>query len=512
MTIQNSNLSTLPQRSRGFQTQPEVLDPVQCTVHGDIPAWVSGVLYRAGPGTFDIDLPDGRRYEIQHWFDGLAQIHRFEIENGKVSYMSRNTASGVEESIKNGQQCGGTFGQDICQTIFAKTASVMKNVDAKPKENGPSDINNNVVIAVKYPGVNNPKVVTVLTDANRLVNLDWKTLEPQELFQYAKFNSKFDGMLSAAHPCVDPNTNETWQFVTVLGPKPGYNVFTISDANPEGELVGFVPANAAYIHSSFLTENYYVLCVPSYYMDGRELKEKRNAVGSLHFDENAPTQFFVFDRRQRKHVATYEAPAFFFFHSINAYDNGTDLTLDVIGYKDASIVQAVYLANVSEKKPFAKKYTVQDVRRYTLSDVSSSTESPRQASISILAKDVTPELPRVNDAYYCRPYTYFYGSNIEDLSTEYGIFSDSVSKTNVETGESWVWKEADCRPGEPIFIADPQGHDEDDGVLLSVVLDERKAESFLVVLSAKTMQEIARAQIHSVVPFGFHGAFMSELP
>ncbi|KAJ2960257.1 hypothetical protein NQZ79_g4392 [Umbelopsis isabellina] len=512
MTIQNSNLPTLPQRSKGFQTQPEVLNPVECTVHGEIPAWISGILYRAGPGTFDIDLPDGKKYEIQHWFDGLAQIHRFEIENGKVSYMSRNTASGVEKSIKQGQERSATFGQDICQTVFAKTASVMKDVAAKSKENGPSDTNINVVIAVQYPGVNNPKVVTVLTDANRLVNLDWKTLEPQELYNYSKFNSKFDGMLSAAHPCVDPNTNETWQFVTILGPNPGYNVFTISDANPEGELVGFVPAKSAYIHSSFLTENYYVLCVPPYYINGRELMEKRNVAGALHFDEDTSTQFFVFDRRQRKHVATYEAPAFFFFHSINAYDNGTDLTLDVIGYAEPSVVQALYFANVVQQVPFPKKLTVQDVRRYTLSDVSSGTESPRQASMSFLAKDVAPELPRVNDANYCRPYTYFYAANMADLNTEYGIFSDSVSKTNVKTGESWVWKEADCRPGEPVFIADPQGHDEDDGVLLSVVLDERKAESFLVVLSAKTMQEIARAQIHSVVPFGFHGAFMSELP
>jgi carotenoid cleavage dioxygenase-like enzyme len=129
-----------------------------------------------------------------------------------------------------------------------------------------------------------------------------------------------------------------------------------------------------------------------------------------------------------------------------------------------------------------------------------------------LAKGVAPELPRVNDANYCRPYTYFYAANTADQKTEYGIFSDSVSKTNVETGESWIWKEEDCRPGEPIFIADPEGQDEDDGVLLSVVLDERKAESFLIVLNAKTMQEIARAQVHSVIPFGFHGAFMSQLP
>jgi carotenoid cleavage dioxygenase-like enzyme len=176
--------------------------------------------------------------------------------------MSRNTASGVEKRIKDGQERSSTFGQDICQTVFAKTASTIKETPARPKGDGPSDTNVNVVVAVNYPGVNNPKVVTMLTDSNRIVDLDWKTLEPKELYNYSKFNPKFEGMLSAAHPCVDPNTNETWQFVTVMGQNPGYNVFTISDASPEGELVGFVPAKSAYIHSSFLTENYYVLCVP----------------------------------------------------------------------------------------------------------------------------------------------------------------------------------------------------------------------------------------------------------
>jgi torulene dioxygenase len=77
----------------------------------------------------------------------------------------------------------------------------------------------------------------------------------------------------------------------------------------------------------------------------------------------------------------------------------------------------------------------------------------------------------------------------------------------METGEHWIWKEDDCKPSEPIFIADPHGQEEDDGVLLSVVLDEVKGASFLAVIDAKNMKEIARAEVNSVVPFGFHGAF-----
>jgi carotenoid cleavage dioxygenase-like enzyme len=47
--------------------------------------------------------------------------------------------------------------------------------------------------------------------------------------------------------------------------------------------------------------------------------------------------------------------------------------------------------------------------------------------------------------------------------------------------------------------------DDDDGVILSVVLDGLRGESFLLVQDAATFAEIARARAPVVVPFGFHG-------
>ena len=66
-------------------------------------------------------------------------------------------------------------------------------------------------------------------------------------------------------------------------------------------------------------------------------------------------------------------------------------------------------------------------------------------------------------------------------------------------------------PGEPIFLPDPQGKDEDDGVLLSVVLDGTKGKSYLLCLDAKSFEEVGRAEMESVVAFGFHGTHTSNL-
>jgi len=75
----------------------------------------------------------------------------------------------------------------------------------------------------------------------------------------------------------------------------------------------------------------------------------------------------------------------------------------------------------------------------------------------------------------------------------------------VERRTSEVWVEPGCYPGEPVFVADPEGSGEGDGVLLSVVLDTDAATSFLLVLDAATLEEVARSGVPHHIPFGFHG-------
>jgi beta,beta-carotene 9',10'-dioxygenase len=59
-------------------------------------------------------------------------------------------------------------------------------------------------------------------------------------------------------------------------------------------------------------------------------------------------------------------------------------------------------------------------------------------------------------------------------------------------------------------MARPAGVEEDDGVLLSVVLDIGARSSFLLVLDAATLGELARASAPHHIPFGFHGNYFSN--
>ena len=60
----------------GLQNCREQLEPVDCEISGDFPNWLNGVLFRAGPGVFDIKI-NNRIASFQHWFDAIAMIHRF---------------------------------------------------------------------------------------------------------------------------------------------------------------------------------------------------------------------------------------------------------------------------------------------------------------------------------------------------------------------------------------------------------------------------------------------------
>jgi len=119
----------------------------------------------------------------------------------------------------------------------------------------------------------------------------------------------------------------------------------------------------------------------------------------------------------------------------------------------------------------------------------------------------SPELPTFNPRYATKPSRYIFGVCDRGNST----FVDGIMKLDTHTKESVARIIHAHSPGEPIFIPDPNGIDEDDGVCLSVVLDGTQGKSHLLVMDAKSFTEIGRAEMESVVPFGFHGAHVSHL-
>ena len=66
-------------------------------------------------------------------------------------------------------------------------------------------------------------------------------------------------------------------------------------------------------------------------------------------------------------------------------------------------------------------------------------------------------------------------------------------------------------PGELFFIPNPTGIEEDDGVLVTIVFDGEREQSYVLVLDGQTFTEINRSYLPYNVPFSFHGNWFPEL-
>jgi len=215
----------------------------------------------------------------------------------------------------------------------------------------------------------------------------------------------------------------------------------------------------------------------------------------------------VIDRETGMEVANFTSDAFFQFHHVHAYENAADNTLviDLITYPNNSMIVDLFL-DVIHHHP-------EQLRDGALAGQVSRFRLPMSSPYShVTGQKLGPvmELPITNHQFTFKPYTYVYGVGFSDSEAS-SFFFDAISKLNIETGETVVWAKDGCFPGEPIFVADPKGTEEDDGVLLSVVLDSTTATSFLLVLKAQTLEEIATASVPHHIPFGFHGAYHSTL-
>jgi carotenoid cleavage dioxygenase-like enzyme len=190
-----------------------------------------------------------------------------------------------------------------------------------------------------------------------------------------------------------------------------------------------------------------------------------------------------------------KAEPFFCFHHVNAYEEGEELVVDLVAYDDDRIVRSLYLKELRS----GGSIPTPELRRYRVP------LDGGEASGETIAEGF--ELPRINyRRHNGRPYRYVYGTG----PSEPGGFLATIQKGDVVERSTLEWSEPGAYPGEPVFVPAPDAEREDDGVLLSLVLDAPAESSFLLVLDAGDLSEIARARVPHAIPFGFHGQFLSS--
>jgi len=394
----------------------------------------------------------------------------------------------------------------------------------------------------KYPYAWNPgvdvsrigDVCIALTDQNLYTSFDCDTADTLEAQWNFDDSQKSIETLSAAHWRYDPATDTHYDFISSFGFAPftqnTYKLWRLKkDANGKettereffAELKG---ANMSFVHSFHLTEKYIVFTRPPAHYSFFDLVFKHSTPYNATFlDPTVPVKFHIVDRESGKQIEEIdgntwtsnltvakptafrgEGPGWFHSHTVNAYEaaNGT-IVADYCAYPDMGIFYGDFLLNLVDN-PYDYMRTIEPARLVRcLIDVTAKSTSCR------VVVDKTFELPTYDmERRQGKEYRYAYASSAVGMDSD---FVDQLVKVDLQTSQmthEWHdWSGGHWFVNEPVFIANPNGTDEDDGVLTCVVWDAESDASSLLVLNAKDFTELARVHLGVKVQAHFHGKF-----
>jgi beta,beta-carotene 9',10'-dioxygenase len=461
-----------PAYDLGFATQATETDLQDLPVHGSVPPWLSGMLLRTAPAKYEV-ADDA----YKHWFDGLAMLHRFGFANGRVSYSSRFLQScAYTEALRKRRISRPEFATMPRFTWIERLAHWIH-----PR------LTDNCNVSVGKLGDR----IVAFTETPSPIQLDPQTLEVAGHYSYG---GHVRGALSIAHPHLDYERHCHYTYVLEFGRNSRYHITRIDTHSGRPSLVTTISAKTpAYIHTIGMSERHLVVAEFPLVVNPLRLRfSSEPFICNYRWRPQLGTRFHVIDKETGEVTRVAQARAFFAFHHVNAFDAGNEVVADVVAFPDADIIDQLYLHRLRSQVALS----VGRLTRFRI--------GPRGDVREEELSDRAIELPRIHYRSRAgRPYRYVYAAG----NGAPGQFFDSLAKLDLEHAAERSWRDEECYPGEPVFVSRPGATDEDDGVVLSVVLDAKRGKSFLLVADAATFDEVARVQLPYVVTFGFHGNF-----
>jgi carotenoid cleavage dioxygenase-like enzyme len=469
-----SEQTTKVDHRAGFETLSDELTNDRAVIAGEIPPWLTGTLIRNGPARFEVE-----DQAFHHWFDGLAMLHAFSFADGEVSYSNRFLRSEAHRAAESGEISHRQFATDPCRSIFKRLTSSFDE---------PTGGNANVNLTRlgdRY---------LAMTETPIPVEFD-----PQTLATLGVADAPAPGQVTIAHPHQDPVSAELVSYAAHMGPRSSYKVYAQAPGGKPRVICSVPVRNPAYMHSFAITERYAVLSEWPLVVNpiglGTSGLRGRPFIENYEWKPGRGTRYRVVDLREGVVRGTFEGEAMFSFHHVNAFERDGELVLDLVAYDDSAVIDALYLDRLRSDDSAVPR---PELRRVTIDlDAGDVESAPLAAGF---------ELPRINYAYNGREYGYAYG-----VDARPGGFLDTLQKVDLASGDVETWSEDGCFPGEPVYVPSPGASVEDDGVILSVVLDAPGGASFLLVLDASTFEERARARVPHRIPFGFHGQYFGDV-
>jgi carotenoid cleavage dioxygenase-like enzyme len=533
----------------------EIVDPVQLVVaSGALPSWLKGSLLRTGSGLYE----NGKR-RFGHVFDGHAKLSKLQFNESGVFFQTRFVQTDV---YKKSEKL-----HDIAPhlTFYPVIPPWKLNPEVLVGPTDAANINVWQTGNVVYAGCE--QLTTTSFDPETLTTIGHTKYSAVGLAVTGMAPS-----MSGAHPSRFPNTTDSvgWSGdFKMAGAKQTIKLHRDRDT-PTGltrQTIGQVQADwMPMMHSFAVTSKYAML--PQYPMKveiGKAMEHMDVLDGTIWFgDDQQPTLLHVFDLHANPArgdtppppVKSFEVPAFMAVHQISAFDaisaDGRPLLVfDCIAYPDGAFMtnrQSFGNLTCMQDPVCTKAYIAKGAyTRYTLDmsaedatedsaggsgdggvEHASYSEDAYSKNFTVHSREVIDpthgpmavEMPRMNDQFEASPrYCIFYSGAsypITDFDMNPMLLKCNVCSAPPAGGNASAiadvlsWSRQNHYPSEAIFVPRPGGTAEDDGVLLSIVLSGEMQRSYLIVLDAKDMSELAMAYLPVRVPYDVHGHFVQQ--
>lgn len=448
---------------------------LSCT-QGAVPRALRGTLFRNGPGRLE-------RGDVHynHPFDGDGMITRFAFDEGEVVYSNRFVRTReLEAEEEAGRVLYRGFGTNL-------PGGLLRNA-----------------LRFRFKNAANTNVIA---HGGRLLAL-WEggwphRLEPETLETLERFSfsggllnpfSRIERAIApelpfSAHPSIDPETGEMFNFGIAYGARNRLLVYRISadDVLDEPRVVEL--DRMSFVHDFVLTPNWCVFFLPRVdFKVGRALLGLTTPVDSLSIQPEAPMTALLVPRRGGEPVRI-ELCSGFVFHFAHGYEDGTGrLVLDgmrMAGFPDLSDYDLLFSERgIPESMPRPFRFVLDPVKK--ISVIQSLSRHPA-------------ELPRVASDQGRGAHTAFWCTAAPPERPQ--PYLSALLRLEPEGCHATLRELYPDLPGEPVIVRDDDGQ----SWLLSLVYRAREHVSDLLILHPETLETQACLRLPHHVPPGFHG-------
>lgn len=259
------------------------------------------------------------------------------------------------------------------------------------------------------------------------------------------------------------------------------------DLQVKNEVSTKLTKSNAFLHDVTVTDNWFIVFEsPMTLRIGRALFSKSNLYSAFEWPAGKTAVLTLVPRRGGGAPIRLAAPAdhVIVFHMANAYEADGKVVIDASG--EAGPVD--FSCTIPEPVRARQGQQISNaptacLRRYTVDPASHTMTTARIG-------ECASEEPHINTALHGRPHRYVYSLSAtgEARVPDPNMFPyiDAIAKIDTNTGAFERYRPSGvCAVGQPSFAARAGATDEDDGYVITMVLDIERERAKIVILDAK---------------------------